>query len=72
MTSIRVVAGVLSPAVLADMPPDVYSNAHFGRQLDTSDEWIRSRMGIAECHFASSSGTSDLPRGGCCSVGQIG
>src|SRR5437879_1860886 len=42
------------------LPPDVYPNAHFERQLDTTDAWIQSRTGIAERRFASAGGTSDL------------
>jgi 3-oxoacyl-[acyl-carrier-protein] synthase III len=42
------------------LPLDVYTNAYFEQQLDTTDAWIRSRTGIAERHFASGGGTSDL------------
>ena len=42
------------------LPPDVYPNTYFERQLDTTDAWIRSRTGIAERRFASTGGTSDL------------
>ena len=42
------------------LPPDIYPNAYFDQQLDTTDAWIRSRTGIAERHFASAGGTSDL------------
>ena len=42
------------------LPPDVYPNAYFERQLDTTDAWIQSRTGIAERRFASAGGTSDL------------
>ncbi len=50
------------------LPPDVYPNAFFEKQLDTTDAWIRSRTGIAERHFASAGGTSDLivPAAGRC------
>jgi 3-oxoacyl-[acyl-carrier-protein] synthase III len=41
------------------LPPEVYPNAYFEQQLDTTDAWIRSRTGIVERHFASG-GTSDL------------
>jgi 3-oxoacyl-[acyl-carrier-protein] synthase-3 len=41
------------------LPSDVYPNAYFERQLDTTDAWIRSRTGIAERRFASTGGTSD-------------
>jgi 3-oxoacyl-[acyl-carrier-protein] synthase-3 len=42
------------------LPLDVYPNAYFEQRLDTTDAWIRSRTGIAERHFASGGGTSDL------------
>jgi 3-oxoacyl-[acyl-carrier-protein] synthase-3 len=42
------------------VPDDVYSNAYFEQQLNTTDAWIRSRTGIAERRFASGGGTSDL------------
>src|SRR2546427_1339756 len=42
------------------VPPDVYPNAYFERNLDTTDAWIQSRTGIAERRFASTGGTSDL------------
>jgi 3-oxoacyl-[acyl-carrier-protein] synthase-3 len=44
----------------AYVPPDVYTNAHFAAQLETTDEWIRSRTGIVERRFAKDGGTSDL------------
>src|SRR5712691_4377584 len=42
------------------LPSDVYPNAYFEHQLDTTDAWIRSRTGIAERHLASGGGTSDV------------
>jgi len=42
------------------LPPDVYPNAYFEQELDTTDAWIRSRTGIAARHFALGGGTSDL------------
>jgi len=39
------------------LPPDVYTNAYFERQLDTTDAWIQSRTGIAARRFASAGGT---------------
>ena len=42
------------------VPPDTYSNAYFESYLDTSDEWIRTRTGIRERHFAKEGATSDL------------
>lgn len=42
------------------LPPDVYDNAYFESYLDTSNEWIMERTGIAERRFAKSGATSDL------------
>ena len=42
------------------VPPDVYTNDHFARRLETTDDWIRSRTGIMERRFAKDGGTSDL------------
>ncbi|MEV6339549.1 ketoacyl-ACP synthase III [Nocardia vinacea] len=43
------------------IPPRVVTNAELIEGLDTTDEWIRARTGIAERHFADSdSATSDL------------
>src|SRR5512132_507492 len=42
------------------VPDDVYPNAWFEQRLDTTDEWIRSRTGIAERRFLAAGGTSDL------------
>jgi 3-oxoacyl-[acyl-carrier-protein] synthase III len=42
------------------VPPDVLTNRFFESSLDTSDEWIRSRTGIAERRIARLGGTSDL------------
>jgi 3-oxoacyl-[acyl-carrier-protein] synthase III len=42
-------------------PPDVLTNDQLARDLDTSDEWIRSRTGIERRHVASPGmATSDL------------
>jgi 3-oxoacyl-[acyl-carrier-protein] synthase III len=35
------------------LAPDVYPNAYFEQQLDTTDARIRSRTEIAARHFAS-------------------
>lgn len=35
------------------LPPKVMTNADFEKFLDTSDEWIRTRTGIAERHICS-------------------
>lgn len=52
-------------AVLAGLgtyvPPRVVTNDDLSRAMDTSDEWIRSRTGIAQRHWAEpGTATSDL------------
>jgi 3-oxoacyl-[acyl-carrier-protein] synthase-3 len=43
------------------LPPRAVSNDELARELDTSDEWIRRRTGIAQRHIADSgTATSDL------------
>lgn len=42
------------------IPPDVYPNSFFENYLDTSNEWIMARTGIAERRFTKSGATSDL------------
>ncbi|MHC5907059.1 3-oxoacyl-ACP synthase, partial [Streptomyces sp. S6] len=43
------------------LPPDVVTNEDLTRRLDTSDDWIRSRTGIASRHMvAPGVATSDL------------
>jgi 3-oxoacyl-[acyl-carrier-protein] synthase III len=43
------------------LPPRVVTNEELAQRLDTSDEWIRSRTGIARRHIAEKSqGSSDL------------
>lgn len=43
------------------LPPRVVTNAEFATRLDTSDEWIRERTGIAQRHIADESqASSDL------------
>lgn len=43
------------------VPPDVVTNDDLARRLDTSDDWIRSRTGIARRHvIAAGTATSDL------------
>ncbi|HVR31213.1 MAG TPA: 3-oxoacyl-[acyl-carrier-protein] synthase III C-terminal domain-containing protein [Acidimicrobiia bacterium] len=42
-------------------PPNVVTNDHLARIMDTSDEWIRSRSGVAQRHFVEpGTGSSDL------------
>jgi 3-oxoacyl-[acyl-carrier-protein] synthase-3 len=43
------------------LPPQKVSNAELASRLDTTDEWIRTRIGIAERHIADpATATSDL------------
>lgn len=43
------------------VPPTLVTNADLARRLDTSDDWIRSRTGIAERHVITpGTATSDL------------
>jgi len=43
------------------LPPRIVTNAEFATRLDTSDEWIRERTGIAQRHIADESqASSDL------------
>ncbi len=43
------------------LPPRIVTNAEFAQRLDTSDEWIRERTGIAQRHIADESqASSDL------------
>ncbi|WP_405607197.1 beta-ketoacyl-ACP synthase III [Streptomyces sp. NBC_00076] len=45
----------------AYLPPKKVPNADFAARLDTTDEWIRTRIGIAERHIADpATATSDL------------
>ena len=40
------------------LPPRIVTNAEFAARLDTSDEWIRERTGIAQRHIAEETQTS--------------
>ncbi|HYS52103.1 MAG TPA: 3-oxoacyl-ACP synthase, partial [Burkholderiales bacterium] len=40
------------------LPPKVVTNADLAKQMDTSDEWIRTRTGIRQRHIAEPSQTS--------------
>jgi 3-oxoacyl-[acyl-carrier-protein] synthase III len=42
------------------VPPDILDNHFFESNLDTSDQWIRSRTGIVERRIARTGGTSAL------------
>lgn len=43
------------------LPERIVTNADFAQRLDTSDEWIRTRTGIRERHYAApEQATSDL------------
>jgi 3-oxoacyl-[acyl-carrier-protein] synthase-3 len=55
--------GLMRAAITASghyVPEGVYPNSYFESRLDTTDEWIRSRTGIAERRLAAGGGTSDL------------
>lgn len=59
MTS-TVIESVIS-GVGSYLPDNVVTNDDLAKKVDTSDEWIRSRSGIGQRHFASDDqGTSDL------------
>lgn len=56
MNRAAVLAGVGS-----HLPEDVVTNAMLAERLDTSDEWIRSRIGISQRHVAAAgTSTGDL------------
>ncbi|WP_329581781.1 ketoacyl-ACP synthase III [Kitasatospora sp. NBC_01250] len=60
MTPRRGPAAVLA-GLGAYLPPQVVTNEDLSRRLDTSDEWIRSRTGIATRHVVTpGTATSDL------------
>ena len=40
------------------LPPKIVTNAELAAQMDTSDEWIRTRTGIRQRHIAEASQTS--------------
>ncbi len=42
------------------LPPDIYTNDYFASYLDTTNEWIMERTGIAERRFAKEGANSDL------------
>jgi 3-oxoacyl-[acyl-carrier-protein] synthase-3 len=57
MTSIE----TIFTGVGSRLPEKIVTNAELARRIDTSDEWIRSRSGIGERHFAAEGEvTSDL------------
>ena len=47
-------------AIAHNVPPDVYDNAWFADKIDTTDEWIQTRTGIRERHFAFEGGLTDI------------
>ena len=47
-------------AVAHNVPPDVYDNVWFESKIDTNDEWIKTRTGITERHFAFEGGVTDI------------
>lgn len=58
MTALPPAIGIL--AVGAYAPEKVVPNAHYAARLETSDEWIRSRSGIAERRHADPHETSSV------------
>src|SRR3569623_3521979 len=43
------------------VPPSVLTNADLERMVETTDEWIQTRVRISECHIAGpEAATSDL------------
>jgi 3-oxoacyl-[acyl-carrier-protein] synthase III len=58
MTSTNIAANTRRPASYVagtgmSVPPRIVSNEHFATYLETSDEWIRERTGIAERRWAA-------------------
>lgn len=47
-------------AVAHNVPADVYDNVWFESKIDTTDEWITTRTGIRERHFAFEGGLTDI------------
>lgn len=47
-------------AIAHYVPPEIYDNSYFESYLETTHDWIMTRTGIAERHFAKTGGTSDL------------
>jgi 3-oxoacyl-[acyl-carrier-protein] synthase-3 len=47
-------------AIAHHVPEGVYDNNWFAQKVDTTDEWIRTRTGISERHFAFEGGLTDI------------
>ena len=47
-------------AIAHHVPEGVYDNNWFAQKIDTTDEWIRTRTGISERHFAFEGGLTDI------------
>jgi 3-oxoacyl-[acyl-carrier-protein] synthase-3 len=47
-------------AIAHHVPEGVYDNNWFAQKVDTTDEWIRTRTGITERHFAFEGGLTDI------------
>ena len=47
-------------AIAHHVPEGVYDNNWFAQKIDTTDEWIRTRTGITERHFAFEGGLTDI------------
>lgn len=47
-------------AIAHNVPPTVFDNGWFAERMDTNDEWIQTRTGIKERHFATEGGVTDI------------
>ncbi|NQW29453.1 MAG: ketoacyl-ACP synthase III [Ignavibacteria bacterium] len=47
-------------ALAFNVPPDVYDNHWFEQRIETTDEWIKTRTGITERHFAFEGAMTDI------------
>ncbi len=47
-------------AIAHNVPDNVVDNHWFEDKIDTNDEWIRTRTGIVERHFATEGGVTDI------------
>ena len=47
-------------AIAHSVPPTVFDNHWFEDKIETTDEWIQTRTGIKERHFATEGGLSDI------------
>lgn len=47
-------------AIAHHVPEGVYDNNWFAQKIETTDEWIKTRTGISERHFAFEGGLTDI------------